>query len=176
MKRLVLAAAVVLALVIYACNDVPLRPKPNSPPTLSGDNPPGPYAVNSQRPDLVKLLKKKVRPSFNISGSAGGSDIGALAATLSPGQTNSENIVVNLPSAPPKGDVLFSFDLTGSMDPALSALRTNATNIMNAINGVIPDAQFGLITHKDYASPTVASGQTNCADASYGSGTDYPYH
>ena len=116
MRRVLLAVPVLLSLAIAACTDAPVRPNPK-PDVLSKstDNPPGPYAANSQRPDLAKLLNKRIRPSFNISSTAGGTDIAALVATLSAGQTTSEAVTVNLPTALPKGDVLFSVDLTGSM-------------------------------------------------------------
>lgn len=95
----------------------------------------------------------------------------SLAATLKPGESVSESKNACLDGAPPKGDVLFCFDLTGSMGGILNNVKTNSINIMNAVSATIPDSYFGLITHKDY--PGFFS---SCSySATYGGGSDFPY-
>lgn len=95
----------------------------------------------------------------------------SLTATLQPGQSVSESKVACLDGAPPKGDVLFCFDLTGSMGGILNTVKTNSINIMNAVSGTISDSHFGLITHKDYAGSYNSCGYSS----GYGGGSDFPY-
>lgn len=86
-----------------------------------------------------------------------------LAATLCPGQSVHETKQVFIPSAPARADVLFVFDTTGSMGPVLSSAKANAVAIMNDLNQVIPDIQFGVVDLRDY--PLSPFGETG----------DWPY-
>ncbi|MFM7204577.1 MAG: DUF4215 domain-containing protein, partial [Myxococcota bacterium] len=76
-------------------------------------------------------------------------------------------------SAPARGDVLISFDLTGSMGGELSNVKNNSVNIMNQVRSLIPDTRFGVISYKDY--PTVDP-LTSCDYSDYyGKETDVAY-
>ncbi|MCK4348884.1 MAG: VWA domain-containing protein, partial [Thermoplasmatales archaeon] len=68
-------------------------------------------------------------------------------------------------------DVLFVFDLSGSMIPYLDAIKGSATDMMNSIRAQIPDSAFGVVTFVDY------NGYYDCCgyDNDYGGGADYPY-
>ena len=47
-------------------------------------------------------------------------------------------------------DIVFSFDSTGSMYPAISELRRKVQNTIQALFNKIPDLRIGLIAHGDY--------------------------
>ena len=53
------------------------------------------------------------------------------------------------PRIPPKPDVVFLADTTGSMGPALQNVRSNIANIMQNVIGAQPDAQFAAASYKD---------------------------
>jgi hypothetical protein len=96
----------------------------------------------------------------------------AFAATLKPGQSVSESKTACLDGAPPKGDVLFCFDLTGSMGSILNNVKVNSVNIMNAVSASISDSHFGLISHEDYPGFHSSCGYS----AAYGAASDLPFH
>jgi hypothetical protein len=180
MKRLLLPSAFLLALSTFACRDAPLGPTDpqGASRDLSAPNAGGAKGVSA---DLRSRFKSRLKPRFSLSAAAGNVDPASFSATLTPGQTASEALTVNLPAAPPKGDVLFLFDLTGSMGGALTNLATNAVDIMNAVSNVIPDVNFGLVSHEDYpgtfASSTDAGQACNYGPTAYGTAAtgDLPY-
>jgi hypothetical protein len=99
-----------------------------------------------------------------------------FSATLAPGESATESKEALLAGAPPRGDVVFSFDLTGSMGGELNNVKSNAVDIMTAVAGVIDDVSFGVVSYMDY--PQYYSTFTPCTySATYGSaaGGDYPY-
>jgi hypothetical protein len=97
----------------------------------------------------------------------------SLSATLKEGESVTEHKVLTLPAdiTPPKADILFALDLTGSMGGELSNAKSNSINIMNALAGLIGDAQFGVVSHMDYNGYFSACGYS----ARFGGGSDYPY-
>lgn len=74
-----------------------------------------------------------------------------LVATLQPGQSVSEAKVVSVPEAPPKIDVVFAFDLTGSMGGIISTAKARACEIMDTLE-TDPniDYDFGCMSYMDY--------------------------
>lgn len=90
----------------------------------------------------------------------------SLEASLAPGATTTAAVDADLPGSVPRADVLFAFDLTGSMGEELSALKSNANAIMDAVAADVPDVRFGLVSHEDYAGEFT----TSTAD---GQGCDY---
>lgn len=74
-----------------------------------------------------------------------------IEVTLEPAQTSApQNVTVDVPRIIPKADVVFAFDLTGSMGAELSSAKSNATAIMNNLDTKIADARYGVISHADY--------------------------
>lgn len=75
-----------------------------------------------------------------------------LRATLQAGQSIREHKILYLPedAAPAKGDILFSFDITGSMGNAIDEVKNNASAIMDSVRALIPDTYFGVMSHQDY--------------------------
>lgn len=111
-----------------------------------------------------------VPPSGRQAGSAS-IDPATLTATMTAGETISQHVVATIPPAPPKGDVMIAFDLTGSMWEELANVKANSVNIMNAVRGLIPDSYFGAISHMDYNGWFTGCGYADW----YGDGPDYPY-
>ena len=92
--------------------------------------------------------------------------------TLNPGETTVEVKTADIAAGSAAGDVLFAFDLTGSMGGALNNVKAEAVNIMTAVGAVISDVQFGLTSHMDYPgsfSTSIAAGQACNYSAPYGS-------
>lgn len=63
-------------------------------------------------------------------------------------------------------DVTFLIDQSGSMEPVISRVRSEATNIVNQIRGFVPDSAFAVASFNDYSIP---------GSAGYGSPGDVPY-
>lgn len=59
-------------------------------------------------------------------------------------------ILVELPQRVPKGDIVFLFDVTGSMSEELEQAKKSAVDLMNSIRGLIPDSYFGVCSMADY--------------------------
>ena len=90
--------------------------------------------------------------------------------------------IVGEPNVPIKGgdscgtvtgdlDVLFLFDLTGSMGGVIDSAKANAIDIMDDIQALVPDAQFGTGSFRDYPDDYNYCGY----DDTYGGGGDYPW-
>jgi hypothetical protein len=71
----------------------------------------------------------------------------------------------------PKADVVFSFDLTGSMVGVINETKTEAEEIIDAVQASVGDVAFGVVTHRDYEGWYNHSGYV----APYGSPGDWPY-
>jgi uncharacterized repeat protein (TIGR01451 family) len=78
----------------------------------------------------------------------------SVSATLLPGQSNVQAKSVETSPIPPRPDILFLADTTGSMDSAIANVRTNATSIMNTVRAAQADSQFGAAEYRDF----------NCSD------------
>lgn len=72
-----------------------------------------------------------------------------VTATLLPGQTGTQTKTVETSPIPPRPDIFFLADTTGSMGGAIANVRTNAASIMTQVLGAQPDAQFGVGEYKD---------------------------
>ena len=99
-----------------------------------------------------------------------------LTATLMPGQSVLEHKIATLPAnlQPPMGDILVSFDLTGSMGQELANVKVNAVNIANAVRSIIPDTNFGVVSHMDYPDSYPYNPDYPAALTTYGTATPYP--
>lgn len=92
--------------------------------------------------------------------------------TLQPGDSATFTITVQTGSAPiPKVDVLFLFDVTGSMGDEINQAKARSTYIMNQLKTRIPDSAFGLASFADYPGSYSSPGYR----ATYGAAGDYPW-
>ncbi len=93
--------------------------------------------------------------------------------TLQAGQSDNDPIVVALPGRIPKADIVFSLDLTGSMYLEIDTVKREIVNIMTALDSVVDDARFGVVSYMDYPAYYESYGYRSLYGHSfYG---DYPY-
>jgi hypothetical protein len=97
-----------------------------------------------------------------------------LKAKLSPCESITVEKNVTIPEMPPKADVVFAFDLTGSMGYIIGAAKSNASEIMTKLETDYPDVDFnyGVMSYMDYPHSYSSCGYS----ATYGSAAgDYAY-
>ncbi|MEV6965004.1 Calx-beta domain-containing protein [Hamadaea sp. NPDC051192] len=73
-----------------------------------------------------------------------------VTLTLPPGGTADIAKTVHTPTVPPKPDIVFLADTTGSMGAAIGDVRTNAAGVLSTISSAQPTAQFGVAEYKDF--------------------------
>ncbi|MBP6786310.1 MAG: VWA domain-containing protein [Candidatus Promineofilum sp.] len=94
------------------------------------------------------------------------------AMTLAPGKSETKTFTVTTGENPiDKGDVMFVFDLTGSMDDELSQAQSAASQIMTDIVTEMPNTWFGVASFLDYPGYYSYPGYAD----SYGDESDVPW-
>jgi len=73
----------------------------------------------------------------------------SVSATIKPGDSFDVSKHVTTPLIPPKPDICFLADTTGSMGTAIGNVKANATAIMNVIRASQADSQFCAAEYKD---------------------------
>jgi len=68
-------------------------------------------------------------------------------------------------------DVFFLFDLTGSMGGVINSAKANAIDVMDDIQALVPDAEFGTGSFRDYPSYYSSCGYSS----TYGDSGDAPW-
>ena len=94
-----------------------------------------------------------------------------LTATLNPGESTTVTKTVTIPELPPRADVVFAFDLTGSMAPILSTAKARAGDIMTALDALGVDINYGVMSYMDYPRYYSSCGYSSV----YGYSGDYAY-
>ena len=96
-----------------------------------------------------------------------------IEVTLSPGECISETKTVTLEGSPASVDIMFSFDLTGSMSGIIDTAKAKADEIMAAVQAELPDStvRFGVVSYMDYPHNYDSCGYAD----TYGWGSDYAY-
>lgn len=74
----------------------------------------------------------------------------AVSETLPVGGTKTVAKTVSTPTIPPKPDIIFLADTTGSMGPAIASVQASASSIMSTVLTAQPDAQFGAANYTDF--------------------------
>lgn len=96
-----------------------------------------------------------------------------FAATLAAGESATVTKTVVVPAVPVKADVVFAFDLTGSMGGIIDTAKAQATDIMTALDATGVDIDYGVASYMDYPAAYDSCGYAETyGDASYG---DYAY-
>jgi uncharacterized repeat protein (TIGR01451 family) len=85
-----------------------------------------------------------------------GVDPPTYTTSLNPGDSVTITKTVHTPIIPPKPDIIFLADTTGSMGPTLANVQANATSIMNTIRTAQSDSAFAAAQYKDFDCPTDA--------------------
>ena len=96
-----------------------------------------------------------------------------VEAELSPCESVNVTKTVEIPELPLRGDVVFSFDLTGSMGGIIATAKSNATEIMTALNATGVDINYAVMSYMDYPGYYSSCGYNR----TYGSASsgDYAY-
>lgn len=76
--------------------------------------------------------------------------VSAGIGTVAPGGSLTIDKTLTTPVIPPKPDVVFLADTTGSMGAALQNVKNNIVSIMNDVKAAQPLAQFGSASYKDF--------------------------
>ncbi|MBE3013316.1 VWA domain-containing protein [Microbispora sp. NEAU-D428] len=77
-----------------------------------------------------------------------------VTLNLDPGGSTTIAKTVSTPAVPPKPDITFLIDTTGSMGGVISNVRTNANTILSTVASAQPDAQFAVAEYKDAGDAT----------------------
>jgi uncharacterized repeat protein (TIGR01451 family) len=72
------------------------------------------------------------------------------ATTILSGSSATVEKNVVTPAIPPKVDILFLADTTGSMTGAIDNVKTNSASILDSVRGAQPDSQFGAAQYRDF--------------------------
>jgi hypothetical protein len=118
---------------------------------------------------VVALFLTLITVSVPVMGSM---DPPSVEFTLIPGASVVENKDVNI-TVPSMADVLFSFDLSSSMDIFLSNVKGDYADIMTGLETLGVDMDYGVSSHSDY--PGIYT--SDCYSGKYGSAgyLDYAY-
>ncbi|MEV0568030.1 Calx-beta domain-containing protein [Dactylosporangium sp. NPDC050588] len=74
----------------------------------------------------------------------------SVSLTLAPGQSADIAKHVETAPVPPKPDIVFLADTTGSMTGPIADVRANAASVMGQIAAAQPQARFGVAEYKDF--------------------------
>ncbi len=90
-----------------------------------------------------------------LGGGAAGCPDGVISPAevegiLFPGESLVVEKCVETPVIPPKPDVYFLADTTGSMGPALAAVQADSAAILASVRAAAADAQFGVGSYDDF--------------------------
>jgi len=96
-----------------------------------------------------------------------------LEATLLAGESVSELKTVDIPARPPRADVIFAFDLTGSMSDIIDTAKARAIEIMTTLNGLGVDINYAVVSYMDYPACYDSYGYSSCYGDSWSG--DYAY-
>jgi hypothetical protein len=96
----------------------------------------------------------------------------SISVTLCPGDCHTETVQVDLEKPPSGMDIMFSLDATSSMRSVLDQVKTDAVTIMTDIRTMVPDTNYGVISHRDY--PGYDTPMCGYADT-YGDTGDWAY-
>jgi hypothetical protein len=125
------------------------------------------------------MNKMKTKMAWLWAGMLAGGNLMAanIEAVLFPGQSTNTSASVTLPSLPPAADVLFSFDVTGSMSGVLETAKANAISLMNSLEATGVSFHFGVSSFGDYPAAYDSCGyaDTYGTNGFTGYPSDYPY-
>lgn len=93
-----------------------------------------------------------------------------LSARLSPGEGITETKTVTI-TIPEKLDILFSYDLTGSMAGIIDAAKANTADLITRLQALGSDINYGVVSYMDYPHQYDSYGYF----ATYGNVGDYAY-
>jgi hypothetical protein len=99
---------------------------------------------------------------------ADGVDPRTVNLTLKPGDQTTITKKVTTPKILPKPDIYFLADTTGSMQPVINNVKSNAGAILSAVDAQANDPRYGAGQYKDFQSPRQSDPFAFRNDASIG--------
>lgn len=125
---------------------------------------------------LVSVVPPAARADTSLNSQNVSDDIRlnppAVNVTLQPGETYPFSITLETPAVPiPKVDVLFLFDITGSMKDEIDEAKTHGMHIMRSLRRLVPDSSFGVAALCDYPGHFISPGY----EGEYGGASDVPW-
>jgi len=79
-----------------------------------------------------------------------GVDPAIVTETVAPGASIEVEKTVHTPEIPPKPDIYFLADTTGSMDPVIAAVQADAAAVLASVAAGATDERFGAGDYKDF--------------------------
>ena len=79
-----------------------------------------------------------------------GIDPATVTQLIFPGESADIYKTVTTPEIPPKPDIYFLADTTGSMGPVIAQVQADAANVLTTISGQTTDPYFGAGDYKDF--------------------------
>ncbi|WP_394303990.1 choice-of-anchor P family protein [Sphaerimonospora cavernae] len=79
-----------------------------------------------------------------------------VTLNLAPGGSTTIAKTVSTPAVPPKPDIAFLIDTTGSMGGVISNVQTNANTILSDVASAQPDAQFAVAEYRDVSADSTS--------------------
>lgn len=95
-----------------------------------------------------------------------------LSLKLAAGQAVTEEKTVTIP-LPEKLDILFAYDLTGSMSSIIDAAKESTNQLINKLEELGIDINYGVVSYMDYPHAYDSYGYR--ADYGFAAGGDYAY-
>ena len=84
---------------------------------------------------------------------APGVEPASVVKTADPGSSFDVDKIVNTPEVVPQPDIVLLVDITGSMGPAISNIKTNLANVISTVKSSQPTARFAVASFGDIAEP-----------------------
>lgn len=78
-----------------------------------------------------------------------------------PGSSFQVTKTVTVPTIPPKPDIVFVIDETGSMSAAIANVKAEMASIIGTVRGAQPEAQFAITSYRDVNEPRTFEVGTN---------------
>jgi len=130
--------------------------------------------VNDDTTTILMSGNYTVSANFTLIPVESGISPTSVRKTLRPGDCTTITKTVTVGTMPPMADIVFAFDLTGSMSGILSAAKSGAGNIMDALDVLGVDVNYGVMSYMDY--PHSYSSYCGYSDTYGNSGSgDYAY-
>jgi hypothetical protein len=115
---------------------------------------PGSRRRGGARPLLVLMLLGAlvlgVLPSASAHDGVSGVAPATVDAAMDPGDSDEVEKVVHTSAVPPKPDIVFLADTTGSMGSEIANVKSNVASIMADVTAAQPNAQFGAAQYRDF--------------------------
>jgi hypothetical protein len=119
---------------------------------MNGNRIRGKHTALAALPILLLVMGFLAASGASVARADPGLDPSSVTATITPGSPLTIQKTVHTPTIPPKPDIIFLADTTGSMGTAIGSVQGSIAPIMTTVLGTASDAQFGAAQYKDFTS------------------------